>query len=309
MKRPNFFIVGAPKCGTTSLASWLKDHPQVFMSPVKEPHYFSTDFNRGDFESLIEYEKLFEKAGPDHVAVGEASTEYLYSERAVPNIEAVYPGSRYIVMVRNPVELAFSLYKYEKAGGREVLETFREAWDKSPERRKGECVGPWCSDPQWLDYQQVASMGYQLARLYFHVDESRVLVLFLSDVKENPIKEYRKVICFLGLNEDGRQSFPSENVGRGNKSRVVARVIRSAGMVSEKVKKAVGLPVYKGSGILRLFDRLNSSGSGGDVLEAEIRQEMIGFFYKDIEVLAKLTNRDLSEWLGHDAGNKKDNYR
>src|SRR5262245_35065298 len=85
MKKPTFFIIGAPKCGTTSLAAWLADHPDIFMSPTKEPHYFNTDHKRY-LNSLAGYEQLFEDATDRHSAVGEASVWYLYSANAVENI-------------------------------------------------------------------------------------------------------------------------------------------------------------------------------------------------------------------------------
>lgn len=99
MKEPNFFIIGAPKCGTTSLAHWLAQHPEVFMSPVKEPHYFSTDFPLTSWRDPDDYHSLFEGADTHHKAVGEASVWYLRSREAVPQIEAHYPGARYIVML------------------------------------------------------------------------------------------------------------------------------------------------------------------------------------------------------------------
>jgi len=85
MKKPNFFILGAPKCGTTSLAMWLSEHPNIFMCPIKEPHYFNTD-GLQRIKTLEQYESLFTDAKPEHVAVGEASTHYLYSKEAVPRI-------------------------------------------------------------------------------------------------------------------------------------------------------------------------------------------------------------------------------
>src|SRR4030042_1778226 len=86
MKKPDFFIIGAPKGGTTSLAAWLADHPQVYMSSAKEPHFFNTDEPHHLSRSLSKYESLFEGAGIEHRAVGEASTGYLLSQVAVSNI-------------------------------------------------------------------------------------------------------------------------------------------------------------------------------------------------------------------------------
>jgi hypothetical protein len=85
LRKPTFFIIGAPKCGTTSLAAWLGTHPDAFMSPTKEPDFFNTDDRQG-VTSLSEYEELFREARNNHIAVGEASVWYLSSSHAVHNI-------------------------------------------------------------------------------------------------------------------------------------------------------------------------------------------------------------------------------
>src|SRR5690349_11404630 len=85
MLKPNFFILGAPKCGTTSMAKWLSDQPEIFISKHKEPHYYNTDGKRVVLE-YRHYLSLFENATGFHKIIGEASTGYLYSKQAVPNI-------------------------------------------------------------------------------------------------------------------------------------------------------------------------------------------------------------------------------
>ena len=146
MKKPNFFIIGAPKCGTTSLAAWLAEHPNIYMSPIKEPHFFCSDFNVVIIPNEAEYYRLFKKAGDQHMAVGEASTSYLYSQVAVPRIERELPGAKYIVMVRNPVEMAYSLHEEFVFLGAEHIHDFEMAWRLSPKRRAGRIVSRWCSE-------------------------------------------------------------------------------------------------------------------------------------------------------------------
>ena len=127
MKKPNFFIIGAPKCGTTSMASWLSEHPSIYMSPVKEPHHYSGDFNYGDYRDLNKYLSLFKEANESHIAVGEASAWYLNSKKAIFNIEAENPNAKYIVLLRNPVEMAPSLHQQLIFSGKEDIKNFEEA--------------------------------------------------------------------------------------------------------------------------------------------------------------------------------------
>lgn len=127
MKKPNFFIIGAPKCGTTSLAAWLAEHPQIFMSPIKEPQFFNKDVGF-PMKSLQAYEKLFKDASSGHIAVGEATVLYLYSKVAVRNILDYNPDAKFIVCLRNPVDMAYSLHEQWFFNGIEDIEDFKEAW-------------------------------------------------------------------------------------------------------------------------------------------------------------------------------------
>ncbi len=108
---PNFFIVGAPKCGTTALYEYLRPHPSIFMPRHKEPHYFASDLGTYPFiKTLDDYRRLFDGAGPQHLRVGEASVYYLRSTTAIANIRAFNPDAKLIAMFRNPVEMVHSLH-------------------------------------------------------------------------------------------------------------------------------------------------------------------------------------------------------
>lgn len=124
---PNFFIVGAPRAGTTSLYYYLQQHPQVFMSPFKEPHFFAQIKPSPDQSHLFypmdqaRYLRLFRGAMPHHAAIGEASPSYLVTEGAAARIKAVIPQARIIIMLRDPVERAFSHYLMDVRDGVQTL--------------------------------------------------------------------------------------------------------------------------------------------------------------------------------------------
>ena len=203
MKKPNFFIIGAPKCGTTSLAAWLSEHPNVYMSPVKEPNFYNADLGNHEL-TRREYELLFKKATANHKAVGEASTSYLFSQVAVSRIEQEFAGKvQYIVTVRNPIDMAHSFYEELVVLGYEHIKEFSKAWQLSEERSKGHAVTRLCHEPKLLDYKSVCKLGEQVERLFRIVPRDRVLVLVLDDVKANPRGEYLKVLDFLGVPDDG----------------------------------------------------------------------------------------------------------
>ena len=116
MRRPNFFIVGAPKCGTTALYEYLKTHPNIFLSTPKEPDFFCKDIPEHfeNFPNTFEdYLSLFQSANDNHVAVGEATALYLYSRVAIKDIYQLYPDAKIIVLVRSPIDMAQSLHSQD----------------------------------------------------------------------------------------------------------------------------------------------------------------------------------------------------
>ncbi|RFA37823.1 sulfotransferase domain-containing protein [Alkalilimnicola ehrlichii] len=185
VKSPNFFIIGAPKCGTTSLARWLSEHPETYLSPTKEPHYYSTDLSNRRIKSESSYLSLFSGVGSAHKAIGEASTWYLYSKEAVANIERQHSGTRYIVMTRDPIEMAHSLYHHNYRVLHEDQPTFERAWKLQGEREKGKMIPAPCTEPEFLQYRQACALGSMLERLLEQVDVERVLHIPLEAMRVN----------------------------------------------------------------------------------------------------------------------------
>ncbi len=141
---PNFFILGAPKCGTTSLASWLGEHENIYMSPVKEPNYFNTDVRIIGRLTDWEYQALFRGACEKHMAVGEATTGYLRSRVAVERILDAVSDARFIVCIRKPIEMAISYHGELVKSGIETETDFETAWRLQEIRRRGVRTPPLC---------------------------------------------------------------------------------------------------------------------------------------------------------------------
>lgn len=269
------------------------------MSPIKEPHFYSTDLKSHDLRRTT-YESLFRGASDAHIAVGEASVYYLFSRVAVPKIEHEIKNARYIVMVRNPVEMAYSFHDQHLFGGREHVIDFEEAWRLSPQRREGHMVTHWYPEPRLLDYQSVCMLGKQLKRLLGVVPRERVLVLVLDDVKENPRREYLKVLDFLGVRDDGRMEFPVRNPAKERRWPWLRRAVVAAGRVSHAIKRNLGLSTLQGTGVLNALNRRNLHVRERPPLSPELRAELIEYFQDDIRLLSRLLNRDFSNWLNAD---------
>lgn len=246
--RPRFFIIGGPKCGTTSLALWLAEHPSVFMSLPKEPHYFNFDMNNRNVTTEENYLKLFKNAGDSINVIGEASTWYLYSSVAVEEIERRFPNSKYIVMVRDAASMAESLYYHNVRHLHEDALSFEVAWNLQKERSRGNKVPSGCADPAFLQYKRACSLGAQVQRLLSIVPARRVLIIDLADLKDCPKREYQRVMRFLDLNGD-RECFFPENEARVPRSLFVQRIMMFGG----EIRRAIGL--RKGFGLMRFNEK------------------------------------------------------
>lgn len=293
MTHPNFFIPGAPKCGTTSLALWLSGHPNVFIPSLKEPRYYSTDLFQ-NVKSATEYVSLFRQATSDHHCIGEASTLYLYSKAAVPAIEAGIDSPKYIVMVRNPVDMAYSLHEQKIYTRSETVEDFKTAWDLSPYRRRGEKLARRRNVPGWMDYQSICLLGQQITRLKQFVDEDRILILVLDDMKNNPKEVYEKALVFLNLPDDGRESFPVYNAAKEWKFPIFPKLLlRSARRIQTSYDH---IPFFKKS-----LDVLQDvRGSLTDYrkrqpLSSEVRSALESFYAEDVNLLSSILDRDLKK--------------
>jgi len=293
MPKPNFFILGAPKCGTTSLANWLSEHPAIFMCKPKEPQFFNTDYHSTDRPSSVAaYEALFADADDRHLAVGEASTAYLRSEVAVPAILDFAPDARFVVCLRNPVEMAVSVYAQLLKTGRELEKSFARAWDLQESRRRGEGI-PWsCTEPKVLQYGHTCALGSQVEALLRHVARERVLFVLLESIAEDPRRAYLHVLEHLSLPDDGRIYFPVENERKVPRARLVTAALHSA----RQLGGTLGLPSRTGLGGLAM--RLASRPPESQALSPEIRSKLNAFFEPEIHLLARTLDRDLSHWLG-----------
>lgn len=290
MKRPNFFIIGAPKCGTTSLAAWLAEHPEIFFSPTKEPHFFNTDHRRF-INTLQAYESLFAGASDSHRAVGEASVWYMYSTAAVSNILAYNADARFIVMLRNPIEMAPSLHEELVFTGREDVKDFREAWTLQELRRNGEHLPPMVWEPKYVQYGALCSLGVQLDRVLQTVRRDRVKIILLEDLAARPSAIYRSVLEFLGVDDDHRQDFTVRNPAKKRRSEGLLRLA----WLSVTIKNALG--IEGGLGLWKHVDAWNRVDRKRAPIDPQTRAMLRDYFGPDIERLQVLIGRDLAHWL------------
>ena len=301
MTGTDFFIIGAPKCGTTALAHYLSEHPQVCFSYPKEPYYWADDFpgiqRRFGIRSLEKYLQLFEPSSSIKTAFGEGSTIYLASSTAVDRILQFKPDAKFIVMLRNPVDLAASLHLQQLSQLNEDEESFEIAWGIQDTRGIGKGLPANCYEPRLLQYRQIASVGRQIDRLFQLVSKDRVEVTFYDDFQGSAQASYRSSLKFLGLSDDNRSEFPRINEGKLPRFKWLAQVLngQTGTQVSRFLKRNL-------TGPFRTFaDRskklLTTKPHARPALSPKFRQLLVQEFREDIQLLSDRTGRQISHWL------------
>lgn len=295
-RKPDFFIVGAPKCGTTALYSYLKDHPDIFMPEEKEPHFFCTDLpDRQKFTRLEDYLTMF--TGADRKLVGEASTWYLYSTDAIANIMRVNKDARLIAMLRNPADMAHSLYFQNLYNVNETEQTFADAWQLQDARAEGKRVPDCCRHPDALQYRRACSFSAQLSRLFEHVPEEQRLIILYEDFAARPKEVYKNALRFLGLPDDDRNQFARVNAAKEFRSDRLARLLRRPPFPLNRLERPLRTVAHAvGMRPLKFVDRLNVRGRAHSKLDGETRRKLYGEFADDIGKVERLLGRPLDCW-------------
>ena len=303
MRYPNFFIVGAPKCGTTSLAQYLSEHPAIVMSHPKEPHYFADDLPRlRDTSDESEYRAMFSGVDQGTLAVGEASVFYLYSQVAGGNIHRLNADARLIVMIRDPLDMLVS-YHRQLCLLREEDAQLEQAIALEADRAAGRQVPRHCREASLLQYTKVIRLGEQVGRLLEDFPHEQLHIVVLDDLVADTKTEYRRVLEFLDVDFDLRTEYPVVNPARGVRSGALATF-------TEKTPPALVRAVMKVKRALRLADlgvlerlrRVNAVGPNDTPLSESLSGQLRDELVDDVAMLSDIVDRDLAQlWWGDTA--------
>ncbi len=293
---PNFFILGFPKCGTTALSDYLSEHSNIFVTDPKEPEYFAEDFENRPVTSESEYLKLFKNIDVDRcVAVGEASVCYSISKVALKNIEDFVRGrARYIVIIRNPIDLVLSLHAQLVYTGSEKKLDFEDAWKSQKERRVGRGIPASCRDPKWLFYSDWGMQGAALKSIYDVVGKDSVKVILFDDFVSDTRSVYMDVLSFLDVDDDGRNDFPVVNERKYVAFPVIQSFLGISANYSRKLGRIIG--VTGGFGIARIVSKVNAT-TRRNVPYSANREWLREYFSDDVKLLGSLVGKDLAHWL------------
>lgn len=294
---PNFLVIGAMKAGTTALYSYLEQHPQIYMSPVKEPNFFAFEgekmnfrapqdqrgINRDSVTKIEAYRALFGGV-MNEKAIGEASHWYLYSPKAPHRIKHHIPEAKLIAILRNPVDRAYSQFLHFVRDGQEPITDFARALQEE-ERRIGN---------NWA-FGRYASRGFyydQLRRYFDMFDESQIRVYLYEDLHTDSASMLQDVFQFLGIDK----VFAPEVSIRPNVSGIPRNKALHALFTRSGRTKAVLRP-YLPSRVLRIAGNIKDRNLVRPELAPDVRRQLIALYREDVLKLQDLIGRDLSDWL------------
>ncbi len=304
------FVVGVAKAGTTSLYYYLKQHPEIYLSPIKETHYFSTDIKVEEFSKLYKthtfldlesyfskrpleelalsfvrkeehYKALFEDRKEEKI-VGECSPSYLNSETALKNIYKYNPEAKIIVSLRNPISRSFSHYLMALRLGH-TKDPFRIAFEKD---RNAPNKG-WGKTELFYDLSMYAE---QLKRLYAIFPKEQIKVVLFEDLISRTAETMQECFSFLNLSPIQINQTEAHNVASVPKNRAFNHFIVKTG-IKKTTAKLIGKKIKRKAGDL-LYQKNK---------QIKITQEDKAFLRKlyaeDIKKTAKIIQKDLSGWL------------
>lgn len=296
MTLPNFLIIGAAKAGTSSLHYYLSQHPQIFMPTLKEPKFFALEGEELNFQNpdqainhdsithISGYQDLF-KGVTDEIAIGEASPIYLYREKAAQRIKHYVPDAKLIVILRNPVERAFSCYTHLRREGYETL-----TFEKSLEMEKQRVHNNWAH----LWHYQTAGFYTKQLKPYFSLfDREQIKILFFDDLCRDSLSLLQEIYQFLGVDADFVPDLEKRNVSGMPKSLMLQKVLFRGNFLRDAF-----LSIFPRSLYGDLVKRIKKWNMGDKPsLHPDTRMRLASLYHDDILELQGLVKKDLSMWL------------
>jgi hypothetical protein len=275
------------------MTQWLAAHPDVFMPEVKVPCHFGSDLDmvpKRQFRDFDTYLSLFSGVTTQR-RVGESTPFYLYSERAAQEIRAFDPAARIIIMLRNPVDMMYSMHARNLMDGNERIRDFAIALQAEATRRIGDHPPRGCFFRQGLYYRGLAHYPVQIRRFFDHFERGQIHIVLFDDIRDDALTVIRNVFSFLEL--DTEVAVQGDRTNQG----VAVRSLALAGFLREPPTFLQHLPAGAGQALAWRLNRWNRSAPTRPPLEQNLRTRLLSEFAPEIDELAGLLQRDLARWL------------
>lgn len=307
MKRPNLFIVGQSKSGTSALYYFLRQHPDIYMSTVKEPFYFCKDIIKEsdtyhgrrvyfDYRSEEKYLSLFADAGDERI-VGESTTTNICSKVAAEEIWKFNPESKVLIMLREPVSFVVSLHNEHYRKGLDDINDFSSAITLEKDRKIGKNIPPNCYCPSLLFFSDRIKYYEQVRRYLARFGPSHTKVIIYEDFKENNDKVCKEILKFLGIDPDFFPEIDKINVSKMPRWGKINTLI-----MSSSVKRMIQtiLP----DSIYALFKpvgrRILWENKLTEPIDETLRKKLMKQYKPEVLKISKLLGRNLVKKWGYD---------
>ena len=295
-KKPNFIVIGAMKAATTSLYTYLKQHPEIFMTKDKEPMFFNNFQQENNYKisgskrkrltTLNEYLAMFDDV-KNEKAIGEASPEYIYNSKAPQLIKEHLSNVKIIAILRHPTDRAYSNYLHSKRADRENATTFQEAIELENKR----------IEDNWSPLYHYIEKGYysvQLKRYYQLFPKENIRVYLFEDVVSNTKETLKDIFNYLEVDENVEIDISKKANVSGIPSGIFGFILKKMRYYNLMPKFAIS--DYFPKFIVKLIFR--SVYKPTKKLDENVRRDITEKYYKEeINTLEKLIKRDLNSWL------------
>jgi hypothetical protein len=297
-RRPDFYIAGAPKSGTTAMYAYLREHPDLFLPERKELRYFGRDLDIRDRRSLTmeEYVAHFSEARPDQL-VGTAYVWYLYSTTAAEEIARFTPNARVVAMLRNPIEMLQALHGEHLSNGNEDIPDFASALAAEPDRRDGRRIPPHAHLPRALWYSEVPRYTEQLQRYAAVLGRERLHVVLFDDFTADTAGSYRDVLRFLGVRDDIRPAaFDVINASKRTRSERLRHFLARPPALPRRIVRTM-VPRRLRRGLYERVKAMNVASHVRPSIPQETADRLRAEFADEVDRLSTFLGRDLHHWI------------
>ena len=298
-RKVNLFIVGAAKCGTTSLYHYLSQHPSFYTTRPKEPRYFASDIPEQHrlVKTMDEYRKIYEGAPSNAAYLVDASPAYMYSHRAAREIYDYNRDAKIVVMLRPPADLLYSVHAQYLWSCDENINDFSEAWSYSQERKMGRKIPKGCRNPMILVYTEFAMLGLQMERYFEIFPREQIHVILFEDLKKDSAQCFGRLLDFLQILTVEDIDFSPQNVNTVHRSRLLSLFVQGKFTGKKQLKKissALGLDF---SPKLRAFlAKVNDVRKKRPPMPQETRTEIEMHYERDVRKIERLLGIELEGW-------------
>jgi hypothetical protein len=301
MAKPNLFIVGHPRSGTSSLHHYLNQHPEIFMTAIKEPNYFAIDFRKNSdhyhqkplyfpYRSESQYLGLYKNRQNEKIA-GEASATNLCSKVSAQEIQRFNPDAKIIMIFREPVDFLYSYHSAARFALGEHLEDFETALAAEEERRDGKNLSKRVIVPSWLFYSEFVKYADQLSRYLSCFDGSQIMTVIFDDFKKDTPEVYRDILIFLDVDPDFAPEFEIVNPNKQIKRSLLKKYTLDSPYFRKALRRLVSADVY--AGMKNFYKTKMVSHQPRQPLDEAFKLKLMKEFKIEVEKFNMLTPRDL----------------